>query len=62
VAIKDLALPESCVIAAIIRHGELIVPRGDTALESGDEILAVTDRLGAEQLASLFAGQPPRRG
>jgi trk system potassium uptake protein TrkA len=57
VAIKDLALPEHCVIAAIIRHDEIIVPRGVTALEVGDEVLAVTDRQGAEQLATLFA--PP---
>ncbi len=57
VAIKDLALPEHCVIAAIIRYGEIIVPRGITVLEVGDEVLAVTDRQGAEQLATLFA--PP---
>jgi trk system potassium uptake protein len=54
-AIKDLALPENCVIAAIIRRGVIIVPRGITTLEVGDEVLAVTDRKGAEQLAALFA-------
>jgi len=54
-AIKDLALPEHCVIAAIIRQGEMVVPRGATILEVGDEVLAVTDTQGAEQLAALFA-------
>lgn len=58
VAIKDLTLPDQCVIAAIIRHGKVIVPRGITTLEVGDEILAVTDRSGAEQLVNLFA--PPQ--
>jgi trk system potassium uptake protein TrkA len=58
VAIKDLTLPEQCVIAAIIRDGKVIVPRGITTLEVGDEILAVTDRLGAKQLVNLFA--PPQ--
>lgn len=57
VAIKDLALPEHCVIAAIIRHDEVIVPRGVTTLEAGDEMLAVTDQSGAVQLAALFG--PP---
>lgn len=57
VAIKDLALPEHCVIAAIIRHDEVIVPRGVTILEAGDEMLAVTDQGGAVQLAALFG--PP---
>jgi trk system potassium uptake protein len=59
VAIKDLALPEECVIAAIIRNGKVILPRGITTMEKGDEVLAITDRRGAEQLSQLFA--PPRR-
>ena len=54
-AIKDIRFPEQCVVAAIIRHGEIVVPRGVTTFEVGDEVLAVTDRKGAEQLAELFA-------
>ena len=53
-AIKDLALPGQCVIAAIIRQGKMVVPRGVTTLEVGDEVLAVTDDQGAKQLAALF--------
>ncbi len=53
-AIKDIRFPEQCVIAAIIRHGEIVVPRGATVFEAGDEVLAVTDRAGATQLAELF--------
>ena len=55
VAIKDLALPEHCVIAAIIRQGEVIVPRGITTFQAEDEVLAVTDHEGARQLMELFA-------
>ncbi|GAB4539458.1 MAG: TrkA family potassium uptake protein [Anaerolineae bacterium] len=55
IAIKDLPLPEHCVIAAIIRQGKIMVPGGATTFEVGDEVLAVTDRLGAQQLAHLFA-------
>jgi trk system potassium uptake protein TrkA len=62
IPIKDLALPEQCVIAAIIRRGEIMLPRGITTLDVGDEVLAITDRPGAEQLVRLFApsaaGQP----
>ena len=54
-AIKDLPLPEHCVISAIIRKGEVIVPRGVSIIQEGDEILAVTDAEGARQLADLFA-------
>ena len=54
IPLRDLALPGNCVIAAIIRHGKIVVPNGDTAFEPGDEVLAVTDRTGAEQLLELF--------
>jgi trk system potassium uptake protein TrkA len=53
-AIKDLPLPEQCVIVAVIRKGAMLVPRGATKLEVGDEVLAVTDANGAQQLAALF--------
>jgi trk system potassium uptake protein TrkA len=55
IPLRDLTLPGSCVIAAIIRHGQIVVPNGDTAFEPGDEVLAVTDREGAEQLLELFS-------
>jgi trk system potassium uptake protein TrkA len=61
IPIKDLALPEQCVIAAIIRRGEIMLPRGITTLEVGDEVLAITDRAGAEQLVLLFASPAANR-
>ncbi len=54
VAIKDLHLPDQCVIAAIIRRGQMVVPRGLTTLEAEDEVLAITDEHGAEVLHQLF--------
>ena len=61
IPIKDLALPEQCVIAAIIRRGEIMLPRGITTFEVGDEVLSITDRAGAEQLALLFAAPGANR-
>lgn len=67
-AIKDLALPEHCVIAAIIRKGEVMIPRGVTIFEIGDEILAITDLEGTSSLAKLFSQpatpqeEPARKG
>ena len=58
VPLRDLALPGNCVIAAIIREGKVVVPHGGSALEAGDEVLAVTDRDGAEQLVELFNKKP----
>lgn len=62
-AIKDLRLPGQYVIAAIIREGKIVVPQGTTTLQVGDEVLAVTDRQGADALADLFKGpRPPSAG
>lgn len=54
VALKDLGLPDECVIAAIIRDGKVTLPRGETTFEKDDEVLAVTDPDGARQLAALL--------
>ena len=62
VAIKDLKLPEHCVIAGIIRKGDIIVPRGVTVFEEGDEVLAVTDSEGAKQLIKLFCANTETDG
>jgi len=55
VELKDLGLPDQCVIAAIIRDGHVTLPRGNTKLEQFDEVLAITDAEGAQQLAQLLA-------
>ena len=57
IPIKDLGLPDQVVVAAIIRKGKVVVPRGGNAMEADDEVLLVTDRKGAEQVARLF--KPP---
>jgi trk system potassium uptake protein TrkA len=59
IAIKDLKLPDQCVIAAIIRKGQIVIPRGVTQLEVGDEVLAVVGRDAADDLAALFARPGP---
>jgi trk system potassium uptake protein TrkA len=59
VQIKDLGLPDQCVIAAIIRKGHVTLPRGTATLEEYDEVLAITDDDGAKQLALLL--EPPDR-
>jgi trk system potassium uptake protein TrkA len=55
VPLKDLGLPDQCVIAAIMREDKMVLPRGVTAIQAGDEVLALADEEGAEQLAALFA-------
>jgi trk system potassium uptake protein TrkA len=54
-ALKDLSLPNNCIISGIIRHGDVVLPRGTTTLEDGDEILALVDDSAREQLAKLLS-------
>ena len=50
-----LKMPEEAVIAAIIRRGQIVIPRGVTEFEVGDEVLAVVNPQAAVDLAALFA-------
>jgi trk system potassium uptake protein TrkA len=57
VAIKDMNLPDECVIAAIIREGNITLPRGDFTFLEDDEVLAIADPAAAQQLSALLT--PP---
>lgn len=57
--VRNLDLPDHCVLTAIIRDGQLIPPRGDTVIQPGDEILAVVHAAHMERLAALL-GEPAR--
>jgi trk system potassium uptake protein TrkA len=54
IMIKDLPLPPEVVIAAIFRGGHVVIPRGVTSLEAGDEVLAVVNDANANFVARLF--------
>lgn len=54
-AVRDLHFPPECVLAAIIRKGELLIPRGDLVLQALDEVLAVVHSSQVGALAALLA-------
>ena len=60
-AIKDLPLPEHCIISGILRHGEMVLPRGPTVMEAGDEVLALVDEPARDVLAKLLS-RPDQAG
>ena len=55
-AIRELNLPTDTVIASVIRNGKLLVPRGDTRLETGDEILAISTVAAEKPLRNILVG------
>jgi trk system potassium uptake protein TrkA len=53
--IHELQLPPNCIISGIIRHGEIVLPRGGTKLEEEDEVLALVDEAARTPLAQLLS-------
>lgn len=41
--IKDLTLPDECVIISVVRDEKMIYPRGDTEIKDGDKVLFITN-------------------
>ena len=39
--IRDIEIPQECVVAAVIRNQRFVVPRGDTRIESSDHVIFV---------------------
>lgn len=42
VSISAIGLPRDCVVVALEREGELLIPSGETAVEAGDAMLILT--------------------
>ena len=42
VTMGNIDLPEECIVAAILRGPELIIPSGNTELRAGDDVIAIT--------------------
>lgn len=48
---KDIQLPEDCVIVAVMREDEFIIPKDDFVFQENDEIIAITK---VENESSVF--------
>lgn len=55
-ALKDIKLPTECVLVALIRQSDLIIPRGDTILMAGDKAIAITHQEQLQRLDDMFDG------
>ena len=55
--IKDIELPADSVLVSIVRGEEVIVPKGDTLLKAGDDVIALTLIGNEPQLLNLLAGK-----
>jgi amino acid transporter/mannitol/fructose-specific phosphotransferase system IIA component (Ntr-type) len=54
VPISLLSFPEDCLVAIIHRRGHMVVPRGSTVLEEGDQLTIIGDQRGIRSLKDRF--------
>lgn len=54
IQIKDLHVPEKFVLIAITRNHDVIIPKGDTVLQVGDQIMALSDEKGQQVMNTLL--------
>jgi trk system potassium uptake protein TrkA len=54
--IAEVAIPREATIVALLREDHLVVPRGETVFEAGDEVLALVTPDSEEEMRELLTG------
>jgi trk system potassium uptake protein TrkA len=54
--IADLGLPRDASVVAVVRDRRVVVPRGDTTLLAGDEVIALVTEDSEESVRAILAG------
>jgi trk system potassium uptake protein TrkA len=57
--ISDIDMPDGCLVVSVLRDGTGFVPKADTVIQAGDEVLAVLNPGDEGALCDMFA---PRSG
>jgi trk system potassium uptake protein TrkA len=55
--VQDIRWPENAVLVSILRGEEVIIPKGTTVFEAGDDVIALTLIGNEPQLLELLAGK-----
>jgi trk system potassium uptake protein TrkA len=52
--VRDLGLPTGAILGSIQRGSEIVIPKGDTRIESGDQIVVFALPRAVEETAEFF--------
>jgi Trk K+ transport system NAD-binding subunit len=52
--IRDIDVPKECVVAAVLRQKNFVVPRGDTKIEEGDHVIFVGPPSAVKRAHDMF--------
>ncbi len=53
-AVSGLRIPRDATVVAVVRSDHVIVPRGDTVVQAGDEVLCLVTGTGEEAIKAIF--------
>lgn len=56
ISVRDIDIPEGCLIAMVRREGSILVPRGKTVILEGDRLTIIGDAQGLSDIRSRFGG------
>lgn len=59
-SISEIDIPEDCVVAAVIRDRDFVVPRGDTEIRPGDQVVLVGPSRAVRDAHLTFSGDAAR--
>ncbi|MCC6943685.1 MAG: hypothetical protein IT335_03850, partial [Thermomicrobiales bacterium] len=52
--VSALGLPEDCILAAVLRGSDLMIPNPDTVLLPGDDVIALSHRRSEASLQAVL--------
>jgi trk system potassium uptake protein TrkA len=55
-ALRDVDVPRNATIVAIVRDEHVVMPRGDSVFESGDEVLAMVTPESEDEVRNILTG------
>jgi trk system potassium uptake protein len=55
-ALKDVDVPRDATVVAVVREEHVVMPRGDTIFEAGDEVLAMVTPDSEEEVRRILTG------
>ena len=60
--IGELGMPQDCAVVAVVRNEHVIVPRDETPLIAGDELLCIAAAEAEAAIEELLSGRRPGNG
>jgi trk system potassium uptake protein len=54
--LSELAVPRDASVVAVVRHGRVVIPRGDTVMQVGDEVVVLVTGDSEDKVKNLLVG------